>query len=175
MNAGWCVTVTLLAVACAARAWPAVPYETLVMPPPSARAAAVPACTPALIGDLDGLLLDLDGTVWLPSGLVPGATDFYQWMLDTDMPHVFLSNTGIKGPEGIQAKFQTPPFVISEQPVPLETIYSAAQGVAYFLQDHAPAGELHAHWTTDLTTVRLAPLRDPGDRGVQHQRHTREG
>ena len=45
---------------------------------------------------MDGFLIDLDGTMYDPSGLLPGAREFYAWLLATGKQFVFLSNTGAK-------------------------------------------------------------------------------
>jgi hypothetical protein len=45
---------------------------------------------------IDGFLIDLDGTIYRPGMLIPGAQDFYAWLRATDTPFVLLSNTGAK-------------------------------------------------------------------------------
>ena len=45
----------------------------------------------------------LDGTIYSPTGPIPGADDFYAALL-RHKPHVFLSNTGAKGAKGVQSK-----------------------------------------------------------------------
>eukprot|EP00128_Syssomonas_multiformis_P001584 Colp12_sorted_trinity150504_noHs@8053 len=92
------------------------------------------------IHDLQGFLIDLDGTMWIPGGLVDGAQKFFDWLQATNKPYVFLSNTGAKGPLGVSVKFSTPPFKISDDRIPLENIYTAANAAADYLVQNAPMG-----------------------------------
>ena len=74
------------------------------MPPPLG-----PSCDrydPATSG-ITGFLIDLDGTMYHPAGLLPGAAEFYSWLVASGTPHVFLSNTGAKNSSGVQRKFRT--------------------------------------------------------------------
>ena len=36
--------------------------------------------------DCDGFLIDLDGTMYQPGGLLPGAREFYRWLVDSGTP-----------------------------------------------------------------------------------------
>ena len=65
--------------------------------------------------EADGFLIDLDGTMYDPRGLVEGAQRFYDYLLKSKKPFVFLSNSGAKGPLGTQTKFLTPPFNITSR------------------------------------------------------------
>ena len=96
----------------------------------------VPRCSEPAVG----YLIDLDGTMYMPQGLVEGAQDFFRWLRASGTPYAFLSNTGVKGPLGVQAKFLTPPFRLWEEPVSLRHIHTAAVATAQYLQDNAPNG-----------------------------------
>eukprot|EP00760_Papus_ankaliazontas_P030892 PhM_4_TR508/c0_g1_i1/m.42375/K02566/nagD; NagD protein len=89
--------------------------------------------------DVDGYIIDLDGTMYMPDGLIPGALKFYDWLLATNKPFVFLSNSAAKGPQGVQTKFLTSPFNLSETPVPLSKIRTAANGIASYVDERVPA------------------------------------
>eukprot|EP00756_Hemistasia_phaeocysticola_P049290 Hpha_TRINITY_DN23748_c0_g1::TRINITY_DN23748_c0_g1_i1::g.93211::m.93211 len=105
--------------------------------------AAVPDCAGGaspFAEDIQGYLIDLDGTMYNPKGLVKGAESFFQYLEKSGKPFVFLSDTGAKGPLGTQTKFLTPPFNISSKPIPLTQIFTAASATATFLEDHAGAG-----------------------------------
>ena len=45
--------------------------------------------------EIDAYLIDLDGTIYSPSGPIEGAAEFYAAAI-RHRPHVFLSNTGAK-------------------------------------------------------------------------------
>ena len=85
-----------------------------------------------------GYLIDLDGTMYEPGNLIPGARAFYRWLLDTGAPHVFLSNTGSKNSHGVQQKFLQEPYLLHEKPVPLANIHTAAEAQSDYLLDHVP-------------------------------------
>lgn len=97
-----------------------------------------PLCEDGFAKEVEGYLIDLDGTMYDPKGLSEGAEKFFHWLNSTGKPYVFLSNTGEKGPLGTQTKFLTPPFNISSEAIPLNQIYTAAGATAEFLQDNAP-------------------------------------
>eukprot|EP00966_Prymnesium_polylepis_P324982 7380979-Prymnesium_polylepis.1 len=77
--------------------------------------------------NITGFLIDLDGTMYTPDGLIPGALELHEWLVRTGKPFVYLSNTGGKNSRAVQKKFLTPPFVLdSGRPLPLEHIFTAS-------------------------------------------------
>lgn len=74
-----------------------------------------------------GLLIDLDGTLYSPLGLLPGALCLYERLVASGIPFVFLSNTGAKARSGVAAKFSAPPFLLPGPPIdPSLHIWTAA-------------------------------------------------
>ena len=63
-----------------------------------------PSIFDAEASDVTGFLIDLDGTIYDPAGLLPGAADFYAWLLSTGKQYVFLSNTGAKSAQAVQVR-----------------------------------------------------------------------
>jgi len=100
----------------------------------------LPPCKPLELDLIDAFLIDLDGTLYTPTGLVPGADNFYRWLIDNNKYYALLSNTGCKSPLLLQHKFLTPPFNISSTPIPLSKIFTAPAAIAHFLNDTAPPG-----------------------------------
>ena len=72
-------------------------------------------------------LIDLDGTMYEPGRLLPGAAAFFAWLRTSQTPFVFLSNTGAKNSAAVAEKFATAPYVIGSDPVPLAHIHTAAE------------------------------------------------
>jgi len=111
---------------------------------------------------IKGFLIDLDGTLYQPGGLLPGAKEFYAWLRRTEMPFVLLSNTGAKNSLAVQRKLSSRPYTIDSQPVPLERIHTACEAQADYLLDHVPAGarilvlSSTSVWLDDLRTRRGA-------------------
>ena len=113
--------------------------------PPTALVASAPATPPLspcaaegfareggdlvdpVLSGVKALLIDLDGTMYSPSGPIPGADEFYGYLLRQRLPYVFLSNTGAKGAHGVQAKLAKNGFLLRAAPVPTDNIYTAAQ------------------------------------------------
>ena len=93
-----------------------------------------------VLSNITAFFVDLDGTMYVPGGLLPGARSFVQWMQATNKSFVFLSNSGAKGAEGVQAKFLTPPYKLQDKPIGLEHCHTSADALAKWLSDTAPQG-----------------------------------
>jgi ribonucleotide monophosphatase NagD (HAD superfamily) len=89
--------------------------------------------------EIDGFLIDLDGTMYQPGSLLPGALEFYDWLKGTGKPFVFLSNTGAKGSTGVQKKLTTAPYALEGPPVPLRNAYTAAEAQMEYLRHTIPS------------------------------------
>lgn len=92
----------------------------------------------AELSGVSGFLIDLDGTMYSPTGLLPGAIEFYEWILATGKQFVFLSNTGGKCSAAVQDKLASPKFRLHERPVGLERILTAAEAQVDFLLASVP-------------------------------------
>ena len=93
------------------------PLLTIAVPQTPATPAPAPSPEPATIfvggggaagqpwplDDIEAYLVDLDGTIYSPNGPIEGAAEFYASVL-RHRPHVFLSNTGAKGADGVRQK-----------------------------------------------------------------------
>ena len=95
-----------------------------------------------------GFLIDLDGTMYRPGNLIPGAAEFYSWLRSSRTPFVFLSNTGAKGSEGVMRKLSSPTYRLKGEPLEAENVHTAAEAqvrttatfphAAYALSAEAP-------------------------------------
>ena len=111
---------------------------------------------------ISGFLIDLDGTLYEPGGLLPGAKDFYAWLRRTNTPFVLLSNTGAKNSLAVQQKLSSPPYAIDDEvAVPLDHIHTASEAQADLLLDRVPEGARllvvsggGGVWREDLRTRR---------------------
>lgn len=105
-----------------------------------------PSHSPALFDPLSfdwegvGFLLDLDGTMTLPGALIPGAADFYRFLVEQNIPHILLSNTGAKGAEATSVKLAHAPYQLSHTPIPVNRILTAADVQADYMVQHLPSG-----------------------------------
>ena len=88
------------------------------------------------LGDIEAYLIDLDGTIYSPTGPIEGAAEFYAAVL-RHKPHVFLSNTGAKGADGVRAKLSRNGIILG--PGSQERhIWTATQAQCRFLADTLP-------------------------------------
>ena len=93
-----------------------------------------------VLPNITAFFVDLDGTMYVPGSLLPGAKSFVQWMEATNKSFVFLSNSGAKGANGVQAKFLSPPYKLQDTPIGLEHCHTSADALAKWLSDTAPKG-----------------------------------
>ena len=84
-----------------------------------------------------------------PEGLLPGARDFYSWLVSSGTPHVFLSNTGAKNSMAVQHKFATTPFVLADEKVPLANILTACEAQVMHAK---PPMAMHMHTLAHLSS-----------------------
>ena len=94
--------------------------------------------TPWPLDDIDAYLVDLDGTIYSPNGPIDGAAEFYASVL-RDRPHVFLSNTGAKGADGVRQKLLRNGIVMGPKSQS-KHIYTAAQAQTKYMADTVPRG-----------------------------------
>ncbi|KOO27505.1 had-superfamily subfamily iia [Chrysochromulina tobinii] len=88
---------------------------------------------------ITGFLIDLDGTVYRPNSLMPGASDFHEWMLSTGKQFVYLSNTGAKASEAVRRKLSSPSYYVGEK-LPPDCVWTAADAQVEFMADNIPVG-----------------------------------
>lgn len=88
--------------------------------------------------NIEAFLIDLDGTIYQPSGPVEGAAEFYASVL-RHKPHVFLSNTGAKGADGVRAKLARNGIIMGKESQSCH-VYTAAQAQCRYMIDVIPHG-----------------------------------
>ena len=90
-----------------------------------------------------GFIFDCDGTIYTPSGMIPGAVDTLTWLERSGAAYVLLSNTGAKPYTAVYDKLA--PGSVFEclpngSPIPPGRIYTAADAqVDFMLSGHLPA------------------------------------
>ena len=90
------------------------------------------------LSSIDAYLIDLDGTIYSPSGPIEGAAEFYAAVL-RHKPHVFLSNTGAKGADGVRSKLARNGIIMGPRSQSLH-IHTAAQAQVRYMVDVIPSG-----------------------------------
>ena len=76
------------------------------------------ACGPMALADrFDGLLVDLDGVVWIGREMVPGAVDALGTLLGNGMEIVFVTNNSVKQPAEYAARLRDAGIAIGDDRV----------------------------------------------------------
>ena len=83
-------------------------------------------------------IIDLDGTVYQPGGLISGAKEFFQYLDKENIPYVLLSNTGTKSFAGTQSKLYNHPYKVSECIIDKSRIRTAAEAQADYMIENIP-------------------------------------
>ena len=99
----------------------------------------VPARYDADASEVEAFLIDLDGTIYSPRSLLPGAQAFYDMLRATGKPFVFLSNTGAKGSAGVQTKFRGADHKLEGPMLSLRNVYTAAEAQMEYLRNTVPS------------------------------------
>ncbi len=71
----------------------------------------------ALADQFDGLLIDLDGVVWLGRELVPGAGDALRRLLDDGKEVVFVTNNSVRRPDAYAARLREAGVPVADERV----------------------------------------------------------
>ena len=92
---------------------------------------------------ISGFIFDCDGTIYQPSGLIPGAEDVLTLLERRGANYVLLSNTGAKPHSAVYDKLAQGAFECrpNGKPIPAGRIYTAADAqVDFMLSGHLPPG-----------------------------------
>lgn len=118
---------------------PATPAQEAALSDPATIVVGAGADgDPWPLGDIEAYLIDLDGTIYSPSGPIDGAAEFYASVL-RHRPHVFLSNTGAKGADGVRQKLLRNGIIMGPNSQH-KHIYTAAQAQCKYMADTIPPG-----------------------------------
>jgi len=100
-------------------------------------ADANPACA-----KVTGFIFDCDGTVYQPSGLIPGAASTLAWIERSGFQYVLLSNTGAQPFDAVYDKLAALGMQPNAKPLPPGRAYTAADAQVEFMMSDGqlPAG-----------------------------------
>ena len=80
-----------------------------------------------------GFICDMDGVIYHGNKVLPGVTDFVNWMIENNTQFVFLTNSPEKTPHELSMKLER--MGLS---VPADHFYTSAMATAEFLRSQAP-------------------------------------
>lgn len=110
---------------------------------------------------INGFICDMDGVIYHGNIILPGVTDFIQWLHKENKEYLFLTNNSGYTPKELQQKLSRMGL-----DVPEEHFYTSALATAAFLKDQAPgcsvfaigeAGLLNALYDAGITMNDVNP------------------
>jgi HAD superfamily hydrolase (TIGR01458 family) len=109
-----------------------------------------------------GVLLDLDGVLYVGDEAVRGATDVVDWLADEGVPYRFLTNTSSRPRASIVSKLSGMGITASE-----DDILTPAVAAVSWLRQHSPGRPaLFVPQETASEFADLDPLPDDADKGA---------
>jgi len=108
-----------------------------------------------------GFIIDMDGVIYHGNRLLPGVTDFLEWLEKTDKKYLFLTNSSERTPKELQEKLKRLGITVGE-----DHFYTSALATASFLASQKPngsayiigdAGLIHALYSVGYTVNNVNP------------------
>jgi len=109
----------------------------------------------------EGFIIDMDGVIYHGNKILPGVTDFLNWMENNGKKYLFLTNASQKTPKELHEKLKRLGINVTE-----EHFYTSALATASFLASQKPngsafiigdAGLIHAMYSAGYTTNNVNP------------------
>jgi len=86
----------------------------------------------------DGFIIDMDGVIYHGNKLLPGVTDFLEWLEKSGKRYLFLTNSSERTPKELHEKMKRLGINVSE-----EHFYTSALATASFLANQKPNGSAY--------------------------------
>ena len=108
-----------------------------------------------------GFIIDMDGVIYHGNKLLPGVTDFVNWLEASGKKYLFLTNSPERTPKELQEKMKRLGITVEE-----EHFYTSALATASFLASQTPngsayiigdAGLIHALYSAGYTMNNVNP------------------
>ncbi|TVR68485.1 MAG: HAD family hydrolase [Spirochaetaceae bacterium] len=85
-----------------------------------------------------GFICDMDGVLYQGNRLLPGVTEFVQWLYDREKKFLFLTNSSARSPRELQQKLQRLGVNVEAK-----HFYTSALATASFLKSQKPGGSVY--------------------------------
>lgn len=89
--------------------------------------------------DKKGFICDMDGVIYHGNKILPGVSEFIQWLHDENKEYLFLTNNSGSTPRELQNKLSRMGLDVSE-----EHFYTSALATAAFLKEQSPGCSVYA-------------------------------
>jgi NagD protein len=109
----------------------------------------------------EGFIIDMDGVIYHGNRLLPGVTDFLEWLEASGKKYLFLTNSSERTPKELHEKLKRLGITVGE-----EHFYTSALATASFLANQKPngsayiigdAGLIHALYSVGYTVNNVSP------------------
>ena len=97
------------------------------------------------LADIRLFLLDMDGTVYLGSRLLPGSLDFLRYLRETSRDHLFLTNNSSRN-----ANYYAEKLTRLGWPAKPEEVLTSGEATALYLGGLKPSARVYLLGTPDL-------------------------
>jgi len=98
--------------------------------------------------DIKGFICDMDGVIYHGNKVLPGVSEFIEWMHKTDKKYLFLTNNSSMTPQELHFKLARMGLDVSE-----EHFYTSALATAEFLKEQAPGCSAYVLGEAGLTNA----------------------
>ena len=102
------------------------------------------------LADIRLFLLDMDGTVYLGSRLLPGSLDFLRYLRETSRDHLFLTNNSSRN-----ANYYAEKLTRLGWPAKPEEVLTSGEATALYLGGLKPSARVYLLGTPDLKVSLL--------------------
>jgi NagD protein len=92
-----------------------------------------------------GFIIDMDGVIYHGNRLLPGVTDFLNWLEESGKKYLFLTNSSERTPKELQEKLKRLGISVGE-----DHFYTSALATASFLSSQKPNGSVYVIGETGL-------------------------
>ena len=85
-----------------------------------------------------GFIIDMDGVIYHGNRLLPGVTDFVEWLENSGKKYLFLTNSSERTPRELHEKLKRLGIKVGE-----EHFYTSALATASFISSQKPGGSAY--------------------------------
>ncbi len=85
-----------------------------------------------------GFVSDMDGVIYHGNRIIPGASEFVEWLDQNDKKYLFLTNSSQRSPRELSRKLERLGVNVAE-----EHFYTSAMATASFLEKQCPGGSAY--------------------------------
>jgi NagD protein len=101
-----------------------------------------------ILEEKKGFICDMDGVIYHGNKLLPGVTEFVEWLIHENKQFLFLTNSSERSPRELRQKLLRLGIDVEEK-----HFYTSALATASFLKSQCPGGSCYVIGDTGLTNA----------------------